>query len=299
MQKKQLCDYLYTITNLEIQLRTIEQTYTKKELFIKELKKGNIIEKPKKSGDPDPVELITEFLFLFISGWGLFFFIKIVCQKKMGRILFDLLNMFLIIPTGIFGIVASIVGVWVILEAIWKDKNNKEDYRDSVKKYNEAVEENKKLIKKNEEKVKLISQECEQLKKQWNKANELLKEYYALGVIYPEYRKLVPVATFLQYLESGRCDKLEGHEGAYNLYHQELMGKRILGKLDEISKTTKETQWLLRDAISESNRKIDYMCNKLDVIEQHEAVNAYYNEVAADNTRYLKDYVIYRDLLCG
>lgn len=297
MQKKQLCDYLRIVMNLEIQLRTIKETYERKNSFINELKSGNIIEKPRKSEKTDPATLVMEFLLLFIGGWGLLFFIKIVCEKVLGKIVFKILNMFLIIPTEIFGIIVSIIGIWVILEAFWNAKKDKEDYQNSVKKYNEAVEENKKLIKKNEEKIKLISKECEQLKGQWNKAKGMLEEYYALGVVSREYRKLVPVATFLQYLESGRCDKLEGHEGAYNLYHQELMGARILEKLDEISKTTKETQWMLKNAISESNRKINYMCNKMDVIEQHEAVNAYYNEIAADNTTYLKNYVVYKDLL--
>ena len=38
---------------------------------------------------------------------------------------------------------------------------------------------------------------------------------------------------FDEYLQSGRCYTLEGHEGAYNLYEEEKFKEIILTKLDD------------------------------------------------------------------
>ena len=62
-----------------------------------------------------------------------------------------------------------------------------------------------------------------------------LDSYYAPGVLHINYQGLVPVSTICGYFETGRCDSLGGHEGAYNLYESEYRLNMINAKLDTIS----------------------------------------------------------------
>ena len=58
---------------------------------------------------------------------------------------------------------------------------------------------------------------------------------YSYNVIYDKYRyDLVAICTFAEYLRSGRCNSLQGHEGAYNIYENEIRMGIIISKLDEI-----------------------------------------------------------------
>ncbi len=64
--------------------------------------------------------------------------------------------------------------------------------------------------------------------------NRELKKAYSYGVVYPSYRNLVAISSFYDYLYSGRCDTLEGHEGAYNIYGNESRLDKIITRLDDI-----------------------------------------------------------------
>lgn len=66
-----------------------------------------------------------------------------------------------------------------------------------------------------------------------------LERLYDVGIVQLRYRNLVAVSTFCDYLESGRCDALEGPFGAYNLYENELRAGLIIGNWGRI----KEVVW--------------------------------------------------------
>ncbi len=124
-----------------------------------------------------------------------------------------------------------------------------------------------------------------------------LNAYYDAGIIYPKYRGIVPITTIYEYIASGRCTALEGHEGAYNLYESELRMNLIIGKLDDISSKLDQiadNQRLLVQEIRESNQKIDRLSqsvysslNKLDEIENNTELSAYYDRINASNTSYI------------
>lgn len=121
--------------------------------------------------------------------------------------------------------------------------------------------------------------------------NNVLKQYYDLGYIYPKYRGLIPVCTIYEYLDSGRCFRLEGHEGAYNLYENELRMNIILNKLNEIIYRLDDissSQHLLANEIKSSNIQINNLCNSLENIESNAELTQYYSKLSAANTAYLK-----------
>lgn len=60
----------------------------------------------------------------------------------------------------------------------------------------------------------------------------LLEEMYAMDILHPEYRNFVATTQLYEYIRDGRCTGLEGIEGAYNLYEEELRQNIITTDLD-------------------------------------------------------------------
>ncbi len=79
-----------------------------------------------------------------------------------------------------------------------------------------------------------IEAEIVKLKKQIRESEEVLNRLYAMNILHPKYRNLAAASTIFEYLETGRCTELTGHEGAYNLYESELRQNLIIAKLDVV-----------------------------------------------------------------
>ena len=98
-----------------------------------------------------------------------------------------------------------------------------------------------------------------------------------------------------EYLQSGRCSELTGHEGAYNLYESESRQNRIisdLGRALSLLEQIRDSQAELYDAIQESN----YVANRIyeqnesllvsnSAIEKNTEIAAYNSKIAAENTK--------------
>ena len=108
-----------------------------------------------------------------------------------------------------------------------------------------------------------------------------LKKLYDMDVIFPKYRNLLAVAQIYEYIAAGRCSKLEGHEGAYNLYESELRQNIIIGKLDQaiqVLEEIRDTQYMIYSAIQESNKL-------LQQVADNTAATAYNTAVIASATQ--------------
>ena len=87
--------------------------------------------------------------------------------------------------------------------------------------------------------MSLIKQEIKiMIDEEVNKAESLLKQFldtrqklYSCNIIFTKYQNIVALTSFYKYLDSGRCDKLEGSYGAYNLYEREIRDDLIITKL--------------------------------------------------------------------
>lgn len=115
------------------------------------------------------------------------------------------------------------------------------------------------------------------------------------NIIFPKYRNLAAISSFYEYLESGRCTTLEGHEGAYNLFETEIRLNIIITKLDEIIDRLDQissNQIMLYNAIKQSNdnsqRVYKKILNSLQQTERHAEVIAYNSKITAQNTEFLK-----------
>ncbi len=113
------------------------------------------------------------------------------------------------------------------------------------------------------------------------------EQLYSKNIIYGKYRNLIALSSFLDYLLSGRCDSLDGKEGAYNIYEQEsrtdvIINKMdvIIDKLDEISKN----QYYLYSELCEVNNSLHSIENLLLVNDLLQTVQIIELSKIIDNT---------------
>lgn len=224
---------------------------------------------------------------------------------KIGNILnypTDESLVFLLIAIGIVFVIGMLFGA-LVAWLKWKKQ-----VRESIKVHSESVQfienENAKIAKINyhiqyeaNRKAALLSTKISEAKKCYLETNQLLQSYYSLDVIYPKYRSFVPITMFFEYLSSGRCAQLEGHEGAYNIYEQELRMNLILNKLDDIIvrlDRIQENQYMLANAIKQSNETAQRIYNavatcadQLHDISANTEATMYFSQVSALNTTYI------------
>lgn len=150
-------------------------------------------------------------------------------------------------------------------------------------------------------KVKHINELISRQMSSLSQTNSILKSYYNMGILHRDYWGLVPVGTIYSYLDKGLCTKLEGHEGAYLLYENELRWNKVFSKLDDIIDrldNIQSNQQMLARAIAKSNDKIDRLHNSLnsqldqvnenlDRINTNQQISNYFGAVSAINTSYL------------
>ena len=117
---------------------------------------------------------------------------------------------------------------------------------------------------------------------------EALRTLYEENIIYPKYQNLVAVSTIYEYLASGRCDQLEGPNGAYNLYEMELRQNIVIGQLSTITEhleQIKENQYTLYYEIQSANRNSESM---LSSIGDDVKFSAYQNAATAKNVETMR-----------
>ena len=124
-----------------------------------------------------------------------------------------------------------------------------------------------------------------------------LVSFYLKNIIYPKYRGLVPIAAFYEYFNSGRCDTLTGHEGAYNIYETEIRMNIIIAKLDDVIyrlDEIRDRQYALYDAIENAdvvvnnmNNTINGLVGNMKSVVDNQNVIAYNTRIAAENTAFL------------
>ena len=199
-----------------------------------------------------------------------------------------------------FSFVLVGAGVGLILYILLKMRKNSDQ-----KHLNElARKENEIISQKNQDILNSVPRRSCLVKSQIAKAQEkyaetyhLLQQYYSKGIVFEKYRSLVPICMFYEYLQSGRCSDLTGHEGAYNIYENEIRMNIILGKLDDIIERLdriESNQYILARAIRETNAEVNKLSgivqnqsSILEDINENASLAAYYNKISAINTTYM------------
>ena len=106
-------------------------------------------------------------------------------------------------------------------------------YEKKVRFYEEACAIENKAIKKMDETIDGVNKKCEELRLQRS-------QLYAMNVLHPSFQNMIAANQIREYLEMGICDELEGTNGAYALYMQDVRANRICESIDDLRQTVQE-----------------------------------------------------------
>ena len=132
------------------------------------------------------------------------------------------------------------IGMWMDSRIAVKKKKAEEAAL--VKKENkERADRNKEIKEKNiiiqEEAVRkkeMVANAIQRFREVYKYTCELLDRMYSENIIYQKYRNIQALSYIYEYLDSKRCDTLEGPNGAYSIYETEVRLDTIITKLDEV-----------------------------------------------------------------
>ncbi len=246
----------------------------------------------------------SDFFSVLFTALGVGFFVGIaglVAGAVIGIIALLLFKFdddyFSLFPLGL-GLIGALVG---IIGSIGADLSNKKKIIKANtiidKKNNSIMLKNREIAAKAREQADILNDEIRKARQQLQSTEDALSQYYYKGVIYEKYQNLVPITMFCEYFASGRCNSLTGHEGAYNIYENEIRLNLIVVKLDEVINRLdqiKENQYMLANMIQEGNREIKTLAsaasNQTELLQRIEAsseATSYYSGITAANTSYL------------
>ncbi len=209
----------------------------------------------------------------------------------------------------LIGIVCIVQSIVFIREAIKQPK----DYNDSLIRYKADIAKHQRQIEKYNADYDNYLKEKKQVEEQYEKDlaeyNRVLKDYnakrkemtvkhekaykelttaldnlYAENIIFSKYRNLIAITSINEYLLSGRCDKLEGPDGAYNIYENELRQNTIIGQLSYIIndlEQIRQNQYTLYQELQESNRMVNDIIYDIENLKSDTKLLAYFSKVNA------------------
>lgn len=120
--------------------------------------------------------------------------------------------------------------------------------------------------------IKLVNDEIKQAKQLLKKLIVVRNSLYSLDIVFEKYRNYVAVATFYEYILSGRCDTLKGSNGAYNLYENEIRMNTVISQLEQVIeslKSIKKCQYMLYISISDMNEELKELNCTMDKIASY------------------------------
>lgn len=179
---------------------------------------------------------------------------------------------------GVTFILCGISMVIVMIYGILSAKKEKKTYAFAYSEYEKIILEDQKRINKELSIKRIINSELNLLKNQNMRSRQYLQQIYAKNVIFPKYRSLIFVCSLYEYICSGLCSVLEGHDGAYYILEMNIRLDRIitqndliLAKLDAII----HYQYMLYSVIQDSTRQITDILNSINTEIKNNLQNLY------------------------
>lgn len=303
LNKKELLEYLNMGKDLEINKLGLENGI--KDLEKLDKKKYQEIVKPlEKEGKPFFSSLPVAapgiaFAIVVVLALPTYIYIMYTYRKYYESLYskwfaWDFPDLFASVPITIVVLLIMLVVLAIVLsigEFIIHNTIGRKKYNSRLKKYNKEsakIDETNanQLVLYNQNKA-IIDDRISNVKKDLKDVEKTMSQYYDLDVIYPKYRNLVALTTFIEYLESGRCKSLYGYTGCYNVYEQELRQNTIIGKLDQVLiqlDQIKKVQFATYLAIQQSNAIQSAMLNTCnEMLDETRRENAMLEAQAQDN----------------
>ena len=313
-------EYLKNVFILEKQIYTLDSTIKRLAEKEKYLAIPNVIEKPELKNVPRLENFFSCLLIVLYSVFCLIIGFPIGSIIGIGVIAIILIGLVVDYSYSVLLPVIIVIGFIIIASLICMVCTNSKKRKqiESINEENSACEkqyqmqvknENLRMQKENKQK-KILLNEIEQLRITRDKCKKTLDILYQLDVVHVKYRGFVTITMLYEYFDTGRCDSLTGHEGAYNIYENEIRMNLIIAKLDDVIKqleTIQQNQYMMYEAILDCNRITKELCQsteqnmrlvseqnaKLDKIAESSDLIAYNSQIAAENTQILKYIELY------
>ncbi len=113
----------------------------------------------------------------------------------------------------------------------------------------------------------LVDSEISATEKTLKKLYDCRNRLYSCNIIFDKYRNIVALSSFYEYLMAGRCETLEGTNGAYNIYEAEIRADRIISQLDEVIVSLdqiKKNQYMIYNKLNEMSRILSSLSNSME-----------------------------------
>ncbi len=159
---------------------------------------------------------------------------------------------------------------------------------------NEAKQDHRRVLAEKDQAARLAVLQNDLIAKH-SQTKAVLQKYYDANVLYEKYRHFAAVCMICEYLKSGKCETLRGHEGAYVLYDRESRLDTINYKIDSVLsnlEAIRENQAILYDAIQRGNRTMEKVLNEsykqtrlMEFTSEQSAIAAYNSGVAAQEAK--------------
>lgn len=171
---------------------------------------------------------------------------------------------------------------------IAKNQDREKIYQEQLAQYEKELENDKKRLVQEEIRKVALDAEIKQVQAQRISSKEILGRFYSQNIVFPKYRNMVMVCSLYEYICAGRCNSLEGHEGAYNILETEIRLERIVTQLDKVISMLDgihQTQYVIYTAIQEANRKLGTLKGEMNqmVMQFQQAQEA--NYLMAENVQ--------------
>lgn len=245
MNRYDLKEYLGIVVDME------KHIYLQKRALSTCRAKIKTLGQPTALTEPHQPEVQTEFPFPFALMGGI-----------VGAILFGILF-------RIFGgrfrdgldpgfVIGAVLGFWsAVKENRSKIQAAQRAYDTAWSQYNTSLSRDNARVQTELRQKACLESMASQLHAELAQSQQRLEQIYSYGVIYPKYRNFVMVSSLYEYICAGRCDTLEGHEGAYNILETEIRLDHIITQLDRVIfllNRIQDHQYLLYSAIQEANQ---------------------------------------------
>ena len=198
---------------------------------------------------------------------------------------------------GLIGVILAIVALFsfllspfAILMALIMAIKAFLDYKKAVIEYETAqavycqeIQLEDKRVQKEEKEKAVLAGEIDLLRKKNIQTKQALQRIYDENIIFPKYRNFVMVCSLYEYICAGRCDSLEGWNGAYNILENEIRLNHIITQLNRVLASLNQiqkVQSVLYSALADTELEALQLVNSSDkIINQLLGMNAEMQQV--------------------
>ena len=301
-----LKNYLKAVLDAELNCYTYDCTIERFKREKRKYERKPIVNKPSLQSTDFSVEGLGALIVIFLVSWLIGFIIMGILVKMS----FDSLKNTLSTNSMIFILfgIPVILGIIVIILIIYKDISDTNKYnKHETQQYTQNLKMAEQQIKEDSIRIQRISSQINQLAYGRSMAYKQREKLYSLNIIHSDYRELTKISKMYEYLDIGICYELEGGLGAYAKCREEMIWASFHDLLVAIKNDLSELKGIcysLYDGITESNKKMNYLCEGMNETlrlaaktEQNTAIAAYNSEISANENRIQTNMMIYSALI--